>query len=323
MNKIYCVRADFGKYCDEFIKGGYVGIGWLWKKSLSQIKSKDQLYPLYKEEYPDDTSNVVIGQQVGQISRFLLELQEGTFVITPSSNTDFLYYGIIEKDSYYYFEGNDACPYRHRKKVKWERTPILRSEFSVPFQNTMRSSLTVFAVSHRNNFFEAIGRTDLIPRGEKIVKFDYYKTVLNKILELDDKEFEILVTHILSALGFEGSEHIGKVGDGGVDATGELDVSGLAKIKIFVQAKRYKLGAKIGHNVVKSLRSNIPSGGQGAFITTADFQRKAHEIANQIGFPRIGLINGEQLVDILTKHWEDIPDEFKDKIGLKIGLVIS
>ena len=322
MNNIYCVRADFGRYTEDFIKGDYVAIGWLSTTDLSSIKSRDELYPLYKADYPNDTSNVVIGQQVGQIARFLLELQENTFVITPSSDTNYLYYGIIEKDSYY-FADEDNCPYRHRKKVKWEKKPILRSEFSVPFQNTMRSSLTVFAVNHKRNFFETIGRNDLIPKLEKEVKFDYYKSVLNRILELDDQEFEILVTHILSALGFEGSERTGRVGDGGVDATGELDVSGLAKIKIFVQAKRYKLGTRINHNVVKSLRSNIPSGGQGAFITTAGFQKKAQEVASEVGAPRIGLIDGEKLVDILSEHWEDIPEEFKDKLGLQVGLVVS
>jgi hypothetical protein len=27
------------------------------------------------------------------------------------------------------------------------------------------------------------------------------------------------------------------------------------------------------------------------------------------------------LVDILAEHWNDIPVEFRDKLGLKIGLV--
>ena len=48
-------------------------------------------------------------------------------------------------------------------------------------------------------------------------------------------------------LGFEESqvtEKSGGGGDGGVDATGELSVSNLASVKIFVQAKRYKLGTK-------------------------------------------------------------------------------
>lgn len=140
-------------------------------------------------------------------------------------------------------------------------------------------------------------------------------------MELDDREFEILITHILTALGFEGSEHTGKVGDGGVDATGELNVANMAKIKIFVQAKRYKLGAKIPAKVVKDLRANIPNGGQGAFITTADYQDKAKEIAVEQGFPRIGLINGEQLVDILAEHWNDIPEDFQEKLNLKVGLI--
>jgi restriction system protein len=156
---------------------------------------------------------------------------------------------------------------------------------------------------------------------KKNIETDYYQSILNRILELDDQEFEILITHILTALGFEGSEHQGKVGDGGVDATGELNVSNMAKIKLFVQAKRYKLGSRISANVVKLLRSNIPSGGQGAFITTADYQKKAKEIAVEQGFPRIGLINGSQLVDILAEHWDDIPEEFKDKLNLKVGLV--
>lgn len=156
---------------------------------------------------------------------------------------------------------------------------------------------------------------------EQKTEFDYYTSILNRILELDDKEFEILITHILNALGFEGSEHTGKVGDGGVDATGELNVANMAKIKLFVQAKRYKLDSRINPNVVKALRANIPSGGQGAFITTADFQKKAKDIAVEQGFPRIGLINGEQLVDILAEHWNDIPVEFKEKMNLKVGLV--
>lgn len=317
--EIYCVRAEFGTYTKHFLDGNYVAIGWLINDDLTAIKSRDELYPLYKKEYPNDISNVVIGQQVGQIARFLLEIKSGDYIITPAQDTEYIYYGII--DTYYYAECTDGCPYPHRRKVSWHKTPIQRSQFSVPFQNTIRSSLTVFSISHKKNFFTTIGKPDLIPDSEKKTEFDYYTSVLNRILELDDKEFEILITHILNALGFEGSEHKGKVGDGGVDATGELNVANMAKIKLFVQAKRYKRDSRISANVVKALRANIPAGGQGAFITTADFQKQAKDIAVEQGFPRIGLINGEQLVDILAEHWNDIPIDFKEKLSLKVGLV--
>lgn len=106
-----------------------------------------------------------------------------------------------------------------------------------------------------------------------------------------------------------------------MDAIGELNAANLAKVKVFVQVKRYKLGSKIAANVVKQLRQAIPFGGQGAFITTADFQKAAAEVALTPGFPRIGLINGRQLVDLLVEHWDDIPLEFRDLLGLKPGLV--
>lgn len=158
-----------------------------------------------------------------------------------------------------------------------------------------------------------------IPSGKA---YDPYEAVLERVLQLDDKEFEILVSHLLTALGFEGSEVTGKTGDGGVDAKGELNVANLAKVKVFVQAKRYKLGSKISASTVKQLRQAIPFGGQGAFITTADFQGSAHETAVEAGFPRIGLVNGRQLVDLLVEHWEDIPTEFQTSLALKRGLVL-
>jgi restriction endonuclease Mrr len=192
--------------------------------------------------------------------------------------------------------------------------------FFCAIPNTIRSGLTVYNISQAAHFFEIIGRNDLIRRSRKEV-YDPYKAVLDQLLELNPTEFEILITHLLAALGFEGSEHTGKTGDGGVDATGELNVANLAKVKIYVQVKRYKLGSKINASTVRALRQSIPSGGQGAFITTADFQNAASDVALEMGFPRIGLVNGRQLVDLLIEHWADIPQEFKEKLGLKLGLV--
>jgi len=321
VSNVFCVRAEFGTYTQQFVSGGYVAIGWMSNTNLSVISTRDELYPLYKAAHPDDKSNIVIGQQVGQIARFLLEMKPGDYVITPAADTELLHYGRIAADqSYFFASGDDGCPYRHRRRVEWAREPLKRSGFSVPFQNTIRSSLTVFAVSQRDEFFAAIGSND-VPTAPKAAAYDPYLAVLEQVLELDDKEFEILVGHLLTALGFEGSEVVGKSGDGGVDATGELNIANLAKVKVFVQAKRYKLGSKVAANVVKQLRASIPSNGQGAFITTADYQAAAADVALQQGFPRIGLVNGRQLVDLLVEHWSDIPPEFQERLRLKPGLV--
>ena len=321
MTSVFCVRADFGTYASHFLQGGYAAIGWMRNTDLSGITNKEQLYPLYRLAHPDDTSNIVIGQQVGQIARFLLDIQAGDFIITPAADTEWLHYGQVASDpSYYYATTEDGCPQPHRRSVEWAPQRLKRSDFSVPFQNTIRSSLTVFAVSQRDEFFGVIGRRDLVTRRPSS-KYDPYQAVLDQVLQLDDTEFEILVAHLLTALGFEGSEVTGRSGDGGVDAIGELNVANLAKVKLFVQAKRYRLGAKVSATTVRQLRQAIPFGGQGAFITTASYQNRAEEVALEPGFPRIGLINGRQLVDLLVEHWDDIPAEFRERLGLKHGLV--
>jgi len=323
MKTVWCVRAENGQYADRFVSGGYAGIGWLRSFDLSDVRSRDELYPIYKDAHPNDTSNVVIGQQVGQIARFLLEIKAGDFVITPAADTERLHYAVVSPDPSYFFEASprDGCPYTQRRKVSWSSATLARGDFSVPFQNSIRSSLTVFCVARQEELLAAVGET--VADRPSAPALDPYAVVLNQVLELDAGEFEVLVGHLLTALGFEGSEVTGRPGDGGVDATGELNVFNLAKVKVFVQAKRYGIGTKIPASTVRNLRQAIPFGGQGAFITTASYQPAAAEVALEPGFPRIGLINGHQLVDLLIEHWSDIPEEFRQRLGLKPGLVIA
>lgn len=324
MTSAWCVRADGGKFAEAFVNQGFVGIGWGALPDLSNLSNKEDLYKLYRSAYPQDVSNIVVGQQVGQISRFMFELRAGDVVITPDWNSELLRWGVIGTDPSYHYAPNDpSCPYSHRRWVKWSAETLLRSSLSVPLQNTLKSSLTVFGVSQVDEVLALAGQAPASQTLKQHRPYDPYEVVLNQILALDDKEFEILVSELLTALGFDRSEVVGKVGDGGVDAMGELDIANLAKVKIFVQAKRYKLGSKISASTVKQLRAAIPRDGQGAFITTAGFQKAAFDLAVDPRFPRIGLINGNQLVDLLVKHWQDITPEFQDRLGLKPGLVLA
>lgn len=321
MTGVWCVRADGGRYTEAFVRGGYVAIGWREvAESLAEVRSRGDLEPILKAAYPEIQSAVVLGNNVGQVARFLLDIQPGDYIVTPAADSEWLQYGQVLAERYDFAPGDDGCPFRHRRPVRWEPRPVRRGDFSVPFQNTSRSLLTVFAISQADEFLTAIGRRDLTSPSPA-VPFDPHEAVLEKVLGLDSREFEILVGHLLTALGFEGSEVTGRPGDGGVDAVGELNVSNLAKVKIFVQAKRYKVGSKISAATVRSLRQAIPRDGQGAFITTADFQRAAAQVALDPNFPRIGLINGRQLVDLLVEHWDDLPAEFQELLGLKKGLV--
>jgi predicted Mrr-cat superfamily restriction endonuclease len=321
--RVWCVRADFGTYAQHFLKGGYFAVDYGISSPLSDVKDKETIDALFRKEHPSERSSIVIGQQVGQVARFLLDIKAGDYVITPSPDIEKLHFGVVDPGEYT-FEPmpRDGCRFRHRRAINWSTDTIYRSMFSVPFQNTIRSSLTVFAVSHTDEFFRTIKLPGYTPENSKAGKSNY-EVILDQILELTAGEFEQLVGHLLVALGFEEKEVTGKSGDGGVDVTGVLSVANLVKVKLFVQAKRYKQGAKISANVVRSLRAAIPVGAQAAFITTADFQAAAHGIANEQGFTRIGLINGNQLVELLVQNWGEIPPEFQDRLGLRMGLVLN
>ena len=321
--RVWCVRAEFGKYAVSFRKGGYFAIYYDIDEDLSETSSREQISRVFRKYHPNEESNVVVGQQAGQISRFLIDIRPGDYVVTPSSDTDVLNYGIV-LDKPYYFEANptDGCPYKHRRHINWETQTLSRSSFSVPFQNTIRSSLTVFSISQATEFLNVVMPGQF--RNElHFSSHDPYQMVLDKVLLLDDREFEFLSKELLSAMGFEETEVTGKVRDGGVDVKGVLNISNLAEVKIFVQVKRYALDRSISGNVVKNLRSSIPTDAQGAFITNANFRKDAYQIALQSGFPRIGLINGKQLVDLLFEHWKDLdlPEELTEKLGLRLGLI--
>ncbi len=133
-------------------------------------------------------------------------------------------------------------------------------------------------------------------------------------------EFEILVTNLLTTLGFE-AEKTGKTGDGGVDVQGTLTVHNFATVDLNVQVKRYKLGSTINNKVIKDFRASVPEKVQAAFVTTSKYTEKARLEAEKQGFKKVGLIDGGQLVDILVEQYDHLPAEVREKLGLRRVLV--
>ena len=111
MTRVWCVRADGGRYTEDFLRGRYIGIGWDRLPDLRNIQLKDELYNLFQTAYPDQVSPIVIGNNVGQVGRFLLDIQADDYVITPSADTEWLHSCRVEADpSYFYSDRDDGCP---------------------------------------------------------------------------------------------------------------------------------------------------------------------------------------------------------------------
>ena len=156
MTNVFCVRAEFGQYSLAFLQGGYVAIGWLAETDLRDIGAIDyeKLRDIYTHFHPTD-SPISIGQNVGQIARFLFEIQPGDIVVTPTLESEKLAVGKVT--SQYYYETDPACPYPHRKKVEWYDGLVLRTTLSIPLQNTLRSLLAVYRVNRGDEIARAVG----------------------------------------------------------------------------------------------------------------------------------------------------------------------
>ena len=308
MNNVFVLRADFGRYTNTFEKEEYIGIGWFTENPIDwDFSNKDFLKEKYRVLYPDDP-NMRVNQNVGQINRFVNEMKIGDLVISPYMDNQLLV-GTIESDLF--FKEDSTSPYPWRKNVKWYKEKIDRHSLSVPLQNTLRSSLTCFKVSSADEILIELGlmkKSDnqFIHNGE-ITPITNYELIRKRFLELDATEFEYLVSFMLRTLGFEPTQEIGKVGDGGIDFEGILDVSGIASINLQVQVKRYDKGA-IGEKDIRNFRGALKKDFQGCFITLSSFNKKAIESATDKEREQIQLIDGNRFTEIFIEQYEKIID---------------
>jgi len=318
----YCVRADGGAYAEAFKTGGYVAIGWITNEDLSDIAQGDAaaLGAAYDSEYPS-AGKARRGQNIGQISRFLREVEPGDVVVTPMPPSEQrVLIGLVSTDYYYEVAPSDGCPYPHRKKIEWLEEPVLKSSFSVPVQRILHVPRTVFEVRPPDELLRAMGLE--VPTSEPVkrVEENISALVLERLLELDPDEFEILVTELLTALGFE-AEKTRKTRDEGVDVEGTLNVYGFAGVDLSVQVKRHTITNTIGPKPIKDFRASVPERAQAAFVTTSRYTKPAREEAEKEGFKRIGLIDGQQLVDILTEQYDRLSTGARERLGLRRTLV--
>jgi restriction system protein len=126
------------------------------------------------------------------------------------------------------------------------------------------------------------------------------KTLRKRLQQMDPRQFEKLVKHLLDEMGLEETSVTTYGGDGGIDVRGVLNAENLSQIELAVQAKRWK--GNVGSKVVRELRGSLKVHEHGIVITPSDFTSSAKAEADESGKVHISLINGEQLVDLLIEH---------------------
>ncbi len=129
------------------------------------------------------------------------------------------------------------------------------------------------------------------------------KILRDRLINMSPSAFEHLIGKLLEAIGFQAD--VTKAShDGGVDVHGELVIDNVIRVKMSVQAKRYKVGNNVQAPVVQQLRGSVNTVEleRGLLVTTSDFTKGAYQDAAAYGKPNIDLMNGEKLVELLLKY---------------------
>jgi restriction endonuclease Mrr len=126
------------------------------------------------------------------------------------------------------------------------------------------------------------------------------EALLARLKEISPTRFEQVVGQLLTLIGFEDVEVMGRSGDRGIDAVGRLTVGGITNVSTAIQAKRWT--GTVPSRVIREMRGSLQIGQRGTIITTSCYTPDGIAEAAAEGKEPISLIDGEKLVDLLVKY---------------------
>ncbi len=125
---------------------------------------------------------------------------------------------------------------------------------------------------------------------------DIKRELKSQLLTMSPRAFELFAGEFLVYVGLERISVTRYIGDGGIDAEGDL-IAGHFRLPVGIQVKRYQ------HNVqrndidkfIGALSGHFP---QGIFMTTANYGKNALRKASN-SIPRILTLTGDQVISIM------------------------
>jgi restriction system protein len=311
--------GEGGKFVKACYNSKIIAIGWFDLDNLEWLNSEknpekalELLKKKFRENHKDNSSESSISLKCGEIFRFVREFKEGDIVLVPEPQERKIIIGKITGPYRYVETPKDGCDYKHRRAVEWLKE-LPRDELSQKLKNSL-VWLTVVSLEDHSLEIDALiqGQKAKLPEKE-VTGEGLYKAIIERLKEMEPRNFEKFIAHLLDILGFDSATPMNYVGDKGIDVIGKLD-SGLTNITVHVQVK--KVSGSLGIGEVLNIRGTLGTGEHGAIITTSRFTNQAEEEAQRPEKIPITLIDGERLVELVLEHYEEFDEEYKDLLNI-------
>ena len=318
---LWLVRAGrHGEQEQGALEYNVVTIGWNAFSDLSSIKTKDELAEIYAKEYPTP-KKMRAANEVGQIWRFVHEIQKGDIVALPLKTQSAIAIGKVVGDYEYKELTNNI---KHIRRVKWLKI-IPRSAFDQDILYSLGAFMTVCQIS-RNDAENRVKKllqekiTDIGKEEDTEEVIDIEEYARDQIVKYIGRKFKghnlaRLVDAILQAQGYVTKKSTPGP-DGGVDILAAAGPLGFDTPRICVQVK--SSSSPIDVKVLRELQGVMSKvrADQGLLVSWGGFTNKAIQEARDAFFS-IRLWDAGNLIEAIFKHYEEFDDELKAELPLK------
>jgi restriction system protein len=303
---------------DLFLQRGVIAIGWPNMGDLSQYPDREAYKSAFSGAYPGEKPGA-IPTKAGQLYRFVHEMQVGDLVVCPLKLQREVRIGKTAGEYQHLPDVNDRYP--NMRKVEWlESAP--RTTFSQGALYEMGSALTLFQISSHADEIIAVleGRAiEPVDEEEDIAEItsdieeqtrDYVLKQLGR--RLKGHPFEQFVAHLLEKMGYR--TRVSAVGpDRGIDIIAHRDELGFEPPLVKVQVK--SSDGSVSEPAVSALYGKVGDKEFGLLVTLGSLSKQAVDFAFSKG--NLRLIDGDELVNLIFEHYEQLDPRYQGMIPLK------
>lgn len=335
----WVVRAGrFGERDQWALENGVSGGGWRELPDLTPCRTRKDVAGVIAQTYPD-LGAPAQANYTGQTWALRARIQPDDLMVMPLKTTKQIAMGYVTS-GYVYRSGEPEPDKRHVVGVDWKVTDVSRAGVKQDLLYSLGSALSIFAPT-KSHAVERLQR--LLEVGEDPGTAPFSSPVKLAGLTLDDDvdepelhadivevardritariaeefaghELALLVTAILEAEGFVCTMSPPGA-DRGIDIVAGRGILGMDSPRLIVQVKS---GAQISDIVVRDLSGVIHSQGaeQGLLVAWGGLTKPARDSVYGQQF-RIRVWTAEDVVDAVTRVYDDLPEEIRSRLPLK------
>jgi restriction system protein len=318
---IHCGRT--GDADTLFKNSSIVALGWAKAGDLSKLgNDREAFKALVAKTWPEKADRAMsVATAAGQLYRFVHEMKAGDLVAYPSKQDRKIHLGRVE-GGYQFDATHDGYP--NTRAVKWLRA-VPRTHFSQGALYEIGSALSLFQIKNYAEEYRAAvdakTSVDVAPVKGDIsiaeVTQDVEENTRDYILKALAQEtkghpFAHFVGSLLRTMGYR--TRVSPEGtDGGVDIVAHKDELGFEPPIVKVQVKSTE--SKVGDPEVSALYGKVAAGEFGLLVTLGYFSSQAIQFARAKS--NLRLIDGDELVELVLTHYEQLEARHKAMIPLR------